>query len=429
MYYRDENRQSPSRLPLITALISTGVAIAVVAFMAGAFFDHLLFTADAEPNPRNISALSVDSDGGEAMPDFSRLEQVSALIGSEYYLMPGESESAETFWRDLEEKAIQGLTAGLDGHSAYLPPQDSIAASNSLNGTYEGIGIWVSSEDGAVRVVAPIPGSPADRAGIRSGDQIVSIDGQSTEGIDDTTAVERLLGPAGEPVEILVFRPSSEDQLMFSIVRERIAYPVVRYRLLEDSNIAVIQITIFGDRTISELDAAIVQTRRDGATGIVLDLRNNGGGWVESAQETIGRFVPEDRGPALFEDFDPAVEGDEKPEPILSGNVSEFELPMVVLMNHGTASASEIVAGALRDYGRASLIGEQTFGKGSVQRVHDFDDGASLRLTFAHWLTPDHETIEGEGLAPDLIVGMADDGADVDEQLQAAVEHLESIRA
>ena len=335
--------------------------------------------------------------------------------------MPG-SESAGAFWNVLEEKAIQGLTQGLDGHSAYLIPSASEAAADNLNGTYEGIGVWISAEAGSLQVVAPVPGSPAEEAGILAGDLIVEINGQTTEGMDDASAVNALVGPAGETVELVVQRPPSEERMEFSVVRQRINYPVVTYDFDASSNVAIIQITIFGDRTTAELDAALTRAKNDGASGLVLDLRNNGGGWVQSAQETIGRFLKADAGPALYEDFDPLADGDEQAEEILTGDVSELELPVVVLVNQGTASASEIVAGALSDYDRAEIVGERTFGKGSVQRVHEFDDGASLRLTFAQWLTPEKRTIEGEGLAPDVEVQAVDDPEGVDEQLAAAIE-------
>ncbi|HEY7033536.1 MAG TPA: S41 family peptidase, partial [Thermomicrobiales bacterium] len=167
---------------------------------------------------------------------------------------------------------------------------------------------------------------------------------------------------------------------------------------------------------------ALTKAKADGVTGIVLDLRNNGGGWVQSAQEMIGRFVSKDKGAALYEDADPN-DPEMTAEPIVGGGPEVFDTPMVVLVNGGTASAAEIVAGALRDYGRARLIGEKTFGKGSVQRVHDFDDGASARITFAVWLTPNKNQIQGQGLQPDVVVAAAD-GTDTDPQLDRAVTEL-----
>jgi carboxyl-terminal processing protease len=213
--------------------------------------------------------------------------------------------------------------------------------------------------------------------------------------------------------------------LEFDVVREKIPLPNVGYRFLPDQKIAVIQVKLFGDKTTEELDAALAQAQRDGAVGLVLDLRNNGGGWVQSAQEMIGRFVPADAGPALYEDVDGnPTDPIMTPEPILLGEAPVIDLPLVVLANGGTASAAEIVAGALRDYGRALVVGETTFGKGSVQRVHDFPDGASARITFALWLTPKRKLIEEGGIVPDVVVPGDTAGDSSDPQLAEAIRRL-----
>lgn len=194
----------------------------------------------------------------------------------------------------------------------------------------------------------------------------------------------------------------------------------------------MIRILVFGDQTIEQLDEALQQARTDAVTGVVLDLRDNGGGWVTSAQETIGRFVPTEWGPALYRDENPDPENAPESLPILSGGEEAYDLPLVVLVNEGTASASEIVAGALKDYGRAKIVGARTFGKGSVQRVHTFDDGSSARVTIAQWLTPQQHVIEDQGIEPHIAIPPAANGTpvatdmppeEVDaEQLRAAIE-------
>ena len=185
----------------------------------------------------------------------------------------------------------------------------------------------------------------------------------------------------------MVQRPPSEERMEFSVVRQRINYPVVTYDFDASSNVAIIQITIFGDRTTAELDAALTR-KDDGAAGIVLDLRNNGGGWVQSAQETIGRFLKADAGPALYEDFDPLADGDEQAEEILTGRCQRARAACGRSRQSGHGKRFGNRGWSASDYDRAEIVGERTFGKGSVQRVHEFDDGASLRLTFAQWLTP-----------------------------------------
>jgi carboxyl-terminal processing protease len=208
-----------------------------------------------------------------------------------------------------------------------------------------------------------------------------------------------------------------------SVDREAIVIPAVKYEPQADGKVAHITVGIFGDNTTKELDEALAQAKRDMVEGIVLDLRGNGGGWVSGAEEMIGRFVPEDVGPALYQDLDLIDDGDLVAEPIVGGGESTFDTPLVVLTDGGTASAAEIVAGAIRDYDRGVLIGENTFGKGLVQRVHDFDDGSSARITFARWLTPDQLPIPVDGIAPDVVVTRAPE-AEVDAQLDRAVATL-----
>ena len=373
--------------------------LAVLAFLGGVYFERgILDDSTASGRDQTVSSLLSDSSSSQQpIPEMARLDQVLELIQSEYYGLPVDPDEQAAFWAQIEEKAIKGLTAGLDDHSTYLIPVEQNAARNQLNGTYEGIGVWVSTRDGLVEIIAPIPDSPADKAGIKPGDVIVSVDGVVADVAAGFDPMEALLGPAGSEVTMQIKREGEADLLEFAIERARIPNPVVDYILDEETGVARIRITVFGDKTAEELDAAIARAIEDDAVGIVLDLRNNGGGWVQSAQETIGRFVTDEAGPALLEDFDASIDGDETPLPILTGNGQIWDKPVVVLVNEGTASASEIVAGALLDYGRAQIIGTQTFGKGSVQRVHDFDDGASLRLTFAEWLTPNLVTIEKVG--------------------------------
>lgn len=416
------NTEMTVRKPvLLTFMVSMGVLIALTAFFLGAL-------AQREWLPDQLGIESGISPGSDADGNLDRLAQVEQLIADEYYGRPQADEDREAFWSGLEGSALTGLASGLDGYSTYLPPEDQQQAANQLEGTFEGIGVWVATRDGKMTIVAPIPGSPAEEAGILAGDVILQIDGTSLEGLTETDALALLKGPAGEKVS-LVLQRGQEPPATMEVERRKIPVPVVTYSLDEEANVGIITIVVFGDKTAAELDSAIQAAKNDGVDGIVLDLRNNGGGWVQSAQETIGRFLPADSGPALWEDFDPSVDGDEIEQPIVAGDVNAYELPLVVLVNNGTASSAEIVAGALNDYERATIVGQETFGKGSVQRVHEFDDGSSFRLTFAHWLTPDQHAIDKEGISPDIEVAETPPNEVGDTQMDAAIQLLTSSPA
>lgn len=400
---------------LITFLTSMAVIIALTAFFLGALAQREWLSSTTDGSTPGAPATA---DGS-----FDRLSEVEQLIADEYYGRPQGAETSSAFWNDLESGALEGISSGLDDYSTYLPPEDQKRAADQLAGTFEGIGVWVATRDGKMTIVAPIPGSPAEKAGILAGDVILEIDGTSVDGLADSEALELLKGPAGEKVALELQR-GDDPPITMEVERGRIPVPVVDYTLDEETNTGVISIYVFGDKTAAELDAAITAAKQDGVDGIVLDLRNNGGGWVRSAQETIGRFISPEAGAALYEDLDPNVDGDELAQPILAGDVTAYDVPMTVLVNNGTASAAEIVAGALRDYGRATIVGETTYGKGSVQRVHQFDDGSSFRLTFAHWLTPLRKAIDKVGITPDVEVSATPASEVGDAQLDAAINLL-----
>jgi carboxyl-terminal processing protease len=405
-----------------TLIVSVGTLIAVISFAAGMLAERDLL----RDNPISgvgdrLGSLSSDTEPGAET--FPRLRQVLDLIEKEYYGWPADPAQQTAQMQDLENRALQGMMQGLDGYSTYLVPVEQAPLAEQMSGEYEGIGVWVESPNGVLTIVAPMPGSPAEAAGLKAGDVIVAVGGQPVQGIDQQDALELVRGPAGTLVSLTIRRVDTSEPIAVDVMRQKIPMPAVLYTKLTDKNLAHIQVTVFGDKTTAELDQALKQAKADGVSGIILDLRNNGGGWVQSAQEMIGRFVDDNRGVALYEDVEPN-DADLTEEPILGGGEEQFSIPLVVLVNGGTASASEIVAGALRDYGRAELIGERTYGKGSVQRVHDFEDGSSARITFAVWLTPNKVQIQGQGLAPDITVASAAEGATNDPQLERAITEL-----
>ena len=292
-----------------------------------------------------------------------------------------------------------------------------------MSGEYQGIGVWVDFPDGRLTIMSPMPGSPAEEAGLQAGDVILAVDGNTLGVTNAEDALELVRGPEGSTVRLTIQREGVQPvrrQCRTSPNSRAIGHIRVPGRIwTADSS----RVSVFGDNTTAELDAALKQAQADGVTGIVLDLRNNGGGWVTGAQEMIGRLSRNRAGPHSSRTSILMVQ-ERAPQPILAGDVAMYDTPLVVLVNQGTASASEIVAGALRDYDRARIVGETTFGKGSVQKVHDFQDGSSARITFAEWLTPHEHRIQGEGIQPDVIVPAAEVDDTSDPQLAAAVEML-----
>jgi carboxyl-terminal processing protease len=429
-----ESPRPPDRRQWVWPMLfvaSVVALIAVVSFGAGIIAERELFNGLPRGSGRLISGLEGD-DGAGSDAAFPRQAEVRSLIEDEYLFLPASPEAQATFWADLERGAVaemasiagtpvasledyrrqldyaaaRGMTEVLaDDYTVFLEPLQGAPLREELAGEYEGIGVWVEHPEGLFTIVAPIAGSPAERAGLLPGDVILAADGQDLSGLENDAAMSLIRGPAGTSVTLTIRRASTAEPFDVAVDRQAIVIPAVIYERPAEENVAHITVGIFGDNTTGELDRALQRARDDGVAGIVLDLRGNGGGWVTSAQEMIGRFIPESAGPALYQDLDQLDENDDLiSEPIVGGGEGTFETPLVVLIDGGTASAAEIVAGAVRDYDRGLLVGENTFGKGLVQRVHDFDDGSSARVTFARWLTPDKLPIPDDGLIPDVVV-------------------------
>ena len=368
-----------------------------------------------------INGSAADSSGK------SDLEAVSSVIEENYYYRPTDSADEAAFQEGLERNAIDGMLTSLDDrYTRYLLPEDAQIASDQLEGEYGGIGVTLEPVDGLLIVSRIDPDTPASRGGLVTGDVIQRIDNRLVNEQGDPTLTGDLRGPVGSPVTLLIQRPGVKEPLNVSMVREAIIVHPVSFEMIRGTTYARIRIDIFGNRTTEELDVAIGLAKTRRVTGIIIDLRGNGGGWVTSAQETVGRFLSEDAGPALFEDVNPG-RGGEYELPIINPADGPTDMPIIVLVDKNTASAAEIVAGSLRDYDRALVVGEQTFGKGSVQRIFDFDDGASLRVTVAEWITPSKGRIQDEGIRPDVIVDQSAYGSTSgDPFVKAAVTMLDS---
>jgi carboxyl-terminal processing protease len=346
---------------------------------------------------------TVSTKAGEG-GSFADLDAVTDVLTDNYYYRPTSPEEQTNFKSTLEQQAISGMLTSLnDDYTRYLLPVEAQIASEELEGEYGGIGVTLQEVDGQVIVGRVGPDTPAAKAGVEAGDIVERIDNRPVAVVEGELNGFDLRGPVGSTVELTILQPASEGPITVSIVREAIIVHPVAWEQIEGTTYMRIAIDIFGDRTTQELDLALAEAEATGITGIVLDLRGNGGGWVRSAQETIGRFLPEDAGPALYEDTTPGP-GNEEALPIINGEQGPTDLPLIILVDRNTASAAEIVAGSLRDYDRALIVGEESFGKGSVQRIFDFEDGASLRVTVAEWFTPSKGRIQDEGINPDVLL-------------------------
>jgi carboxyl-terminal processing protease len=321
----------------------------------------------------------------------------------------------------LMEGAISGMVASLgDPHTEYMNPQYYQEATIAINGSYAGIGAYVDTTGNVLTITKPIPGSPAEKAGLLAGDQIIAVDGADMTGIAPEQVRQKVIGPAGTTVHLTIHRPGQTTPLQFDIVRANITIPSVSSKML-DNGIAYVQIADFGGNTTQELKTALTTLMAQNPKGLVLDLRDDPGGYLQTAIEVVSQFV--DHGPVVFQKN---ADGSKKEYDVISGGLA-LKIPMVVLMNANSASASEITAGALQDYGRAKLIGTVSYGKGSVQIRYPLSNNeGAVAITIAHWLTPKGTLIDGKGLTPDIYVPMtaADINAGRDPQLDAAVQTL-----
>ncbi|MBN1659566.1 MAG: S41 family peptidase [Anaerolineae bacterium] len=362
--------------------------------------------APSEPAP----TIPIPSDTGTA---FDLFWEAWELIQRDYYGdLPTEEEMAYG--------AIRGAINTLgDPFTAFIEPDAAAINREDDTGSFEGIGAYVTMDEGRLMIVSTFKGQPAEEAGLRRGDIVMQVDDVVIENMNIYEAISLIRGPAGTMVRLLVFR-EGEEPFEVEIVRASIDVPVVEYEMREDG-IAYVQLLDFSTDASEKLADAVEEMLEQNPTGLVLDLRGNPGGWLNEAVLTTGLFLPRDS-MALIERF---KDGTERPYTTPNRPVTT-DLPMVVLVDGGSASASEIVAGALQDLGRAVLIGEQTFGKGSVQWPHELSNGAELRVTVARWFTPNDRAIHGEGLAPDVVVELTEDDfeAGLDPQLDRAVEYL-----
>lgn len=305
----------------------------------------------------------------------------------------------------MTDGAIEGMLDSLGdrGHTRYLPKEVAQQYQESLQGRFEGIGAYIDVKDGQPLIVQPIEGSPAEQAGIKPGDIILKVDGQLVAGVTVEELRTKVRGPQGTSVVLTVQHVGNSSPVDITVQRAEIKVPSVSWRMLPDKT-ALVKLVQFSEPSAEEMRAALTEVKTQGARAIVLDLRNNPGGYVTSLVDIASEFMPANTVVLIQEDRD----GTRKPSKTKDGGVA-LDQPLVVLINNNTASAAEILAGALRDQGRARVIGEPTFGTATVLNQYDLNDGGRILLGTAQWLTPKGNEVRGIGIAPDETVPLVGD--------------------
>ena len=342
--------------------------------------------------------------------EFAPFWEVWSFVHQEYFDQPLDD-------TELVEGAIRGMLSTLgDRNTIYLPPSEQQISEERFNGEFQGIGVTIETIDGRIVIISPFEGSPAEIAGLQPGDVLLVADGTELTGLDVTDVGEIVRGPAGTIVVLLIERDGESFEV--DVTRDVIEIASVRTEML-DENIGYVRINQFGDQTDEELSTLLPELMAQNPDGLVIDVRNNPGGGLNTVVDVAQEFI--DNGLILTERFG---DGREVIFDADSGGLAT-DIPLAILINEGSASASEVLAGALRDQGRGVLIGNTSFGKGTVQNNRTLSNGGGVRITIARWLTPDGEWVHEQGLEPDFLVLFPEDGsAESDIQLEAAVDYL-----
>lgn len=383
------------------ARVPTAVGLAA-AFLVGVAAGRL----ELEQYPRRIER-PVSGDAALPAPlDAALVREVWGVLHEKF---AGPLDGA-----DLARGALRGLAAGTgDPYTAYADPKESAQLEQDLSGSFTGIGVEIGLRRGLVTVIAPLRGSPAERAGLRARDIIVKVDGEEADrDLTLTEVVSKIRGAVGTEVRLTVAREGADDLLEFTIRRERITIESVTLNVRDD--IAVVTLNTFNEDTERRFRRIAQDILARGVAGIVLDLRNNPGGLLDQAVKLAGHFLP--RGTLVVTEV--PKEGERRTEHRTDGPADLVRLPLVALINGGSASAAEILAAALREQRNVPLVGEQTFGKGSVQELIPLSDDGSLRVTIARWHTPKDKEIGEEGIAASVAVEDTKPTEDPDEILE-----------
>jgi carboxyl-terminal processing protease len=385
----------------------TTIAIVVIVFISGFIIGNIHSITNAQGVPTAI---------GDTEEAFAPLYETLQIIQSRYV------DASQVDVPTLVDAAVEGMINGLeDPYSYYMDPAGFNLFMSDFSGNVEGIGAVVTTneETGMVEVVQVLKGTGAEAAGVMPGDIFVEVDGENVEGMNQSELVAKVRGPAGSQVTITFRR--GEDLVTLTITRSRIELPNVEYSMLED-NFAYISMAEFNDLSRTQLDAALEALDVNSTNGLIFDLRDNPGGLLSSAIDVGSLFIED--GVIVYEAFGDGSEDTME----ANGTFGNITVPIVVLVNENSASASELVAGAIQDTGVAYLIGETTFGKGTVQTLQQLSNGGGVRITIARYLLPSRRWVHEQGVTPDLVVPYDPmvDGTETDPQLQAAIDYLKT---
>ncbi|OGY60207.1 MAG: hypothetical protein A3H06_01295 [Candidatus Colwellbacteria bacterium RIFCSPLOWO2_12_FULL_44_13] len=398
--------------------ITIGTIILIFGIAGSSFFVGFDYGTE---HPKNIIVREVQGieNGKDESVDFSLFWQAWEKIRSKH--VEGEKAAAQ----DLVYGAIEGMIGALDDpNTVFFNPEDSEKFNEDISGNFGGIGAEIGIRDKKLIIVAPLKGTPAERAGLKTNDHIIKIDDTFSDNLDVFEAVKIIRGEPGTSVILLIKRESEEKTREVKIAREVITIPTVDFTMKNDARgnkIAHVELYNFNSNTSFVFYQKMVEALQAKADGIVLDLRGNPGGYLEVAVDIAGWFLEKGE-VVVIEKF----KSGEEEKFFTNGNTALKDIPVVVLMNEGSASASEILAGALRDNRGSKLVGTQSFGKGTVQQLEALKGGSSLKITIANWLTPKGTIIEKNGLAPDFMVEFGEDDIknEKDPQLNKALEVL-----
>lgn len=387
------------------------IIILAVIFTFGFFAGQI-----SQPSIEKVEGVTNKQIGQPTDVDFSLFWDAWHIIEKKYV------DRANLNRQEMVYGAISGLLDSLgDPHSVFLPPKESKRFQDDISGSFSGIGAEVGIREDILTVISPLKGSPAQKAGLLAGDKIIKVDGALTADLTLDEAVDLIRGEKGTEVVLLIARDGTEESKEIKIIRDIIQIPIINWEMKE-GNIAYIELYHFTENLRWEFKKVVEEITKQNPKGIILDLRNNPGGYLEVAVDIASWFLPKGE-LVVSEDFGDGVKKDE----YRSRGYGVLEnIPTVVLINQGSASASEIVAGALRDIKGITVVGENSFGKGSVQELEKLRGGSSVKITVAKWLTPSGTNINDEGIAPDIEVKMTSEDIDAmrDPQLDKALELL-----